>query len=206
MNYRRRFLKESEGINIVMKNFSKKSLQHIQGFTIVETLVAIAILMISIAGPLTIAQKGLTAAVYARDQVVASYLAQDQMEFLKNARDNSDPNNPKGWLGFFSDEFECDGSTNFTNCISDTTSNTNYLYSCQSTSGTCPLYHQAENDNLIGYHADSSGGVSSQFSIGYTVKELVPNAEARITVTVSWKNGVVSNSIILENLIFNIRR
>ncbi len=57
-----------------------------KGFTIIETLVAIAILMISIAGPLTIAQKGLLAATYAKDQVTASFYAQNLMESIKNQR------------------------------------------------------------------------------------------------------------------------
>ncbi len=57
-----------------------------KGFTIIETLVAITILMIAVAGPLTIAQKGLTASVYARDQVTASFLAQELMEYNKSQK------------------------------------------------------------------------------------------------------------------------
>src|SRR3989344_8702148 len=74
-----------------------------KGFTIIETLVAVAILMISIAGPLTIAHKGLLAAVYAHDNVTASYLAQDAMEYIKNVKDynilRSTETSPPGfWL------------------------------------------------------------------------------------------------------------
>lgn len=57
-----------------------------KGFTIIETLVAITILMIAVAGPLTIAQKSLMASIYARDQIVASYLAQEVMEEYKNSK------------------------------------------------------------------------------------------------------------------------
>src|SRR6185369_6180494 len=70
------------------------------GFTIIETLVAIAILMIAIAGPLTVAQKGLTSSIYARDQMIASYLAQDAIEYVKNVRD-SDKLAGQGWLSSF---------------------------------------------------------------------------------------------------------
>lgn len=70
-----------------MKRYFKRKKE--EGFTIVETLVAITILMISIAGPLTIAQRSLMSSIFAKDQAVAAFLAQDAMEYLKNARSNS---------------------------------------------------------------------------------------------------------------------
>jgi prepilin-type N-terminal cleavage/methylation domain-containing protein len=70
------------------KSFIKRNTKN-AGFTLVETLVAIAILMIAIAGPLTVAEKGLSAAIYARDQMMASYLAQDGMEAIKNVVDTN---------------------------------------------------------------------------------------------------------------------
>lgn len=57
------------------------------GFTIIETLVAITILMIAIAGPLSIAGKGLAVAQDAKEQMTALYIAQSQLEYLKNLRD-----------------------------------------------------------------------------------------------------------------------
>ena len=67
----------------------KNNIMNKKGFTIIETLVAVTILMISIAGPLTIAQKSLMASIYARDQVTASFLAQDFIEKIKNERSNA---------------------------------------------------------------------------------------------------------------------
>lgn len=72
------------------------------GFTLLETLVAISILLLSISAPLTIASRGLAASFVARDQITAFYLAQDAIEFIRNTRDNnflSDAN----WLNGFSD-------------------------------------------------------------------------------------------------------
>jgi len=59
------------------------------GFTLVEALVAISILMIAVTGPLMITQKGLVSAIGSKDQMVAAFLAQDAIEFVKNARDNA---------------------------------------------------------------------------------------------------------------------
>lgn len=67
----------------------KINLKNKKGFTIIETLVAVTILMISIVGPLTIAQKSLMASIYARDQVTASFLAQDIIEKIKNDKSNA---------------------------------------------------------------------------------------------------------------------
>ncbi len=58
-----------------------------KGFTLVETLVAIFILVVSITGPMAAAQNSLRASFLARDQVVAYYLAQESIEYIKNAKD-----------------------------------------------------------------------------------------------------------------------
>lgn len=57
------------------------------GFTLVEALVAISILMIAIASPMTLAQKGLSTATQSKDQMIAAFLAQDAIEAVKNIRD-----------------------------------------------------------------------------------------------------------------------
>ena len=59
------------------------------GFTIIETLVAIAILMIAITGPLVVSNKSLTAALYAKDQTTATYIGQKSIEWIRNKKDNN---------------------------------------------------------------------------------------------------------------------
>lgn len=60
-----------------------------KGFTLMETLVAVTILTLAITGPLTIAQKGLQAALISKDKITAYYLAQDAIEYLRYARDTN---------------------------------------------------------------------------------------------------------------------
>ena len=92
---------------------NKQNFKDKKGFTIIETLVAITILMISIAGPLTIAQKGFNAGIYAKDQVTASYLAQDAMEYIKNVRDNNVFASPsQDWLLGFDLDNRCKSLNN----------------------------------------------------------------------------------------------
>ena len=60
-----------------------------KGFTLIEALVSITVLMLSITAPLTLSYTGLTAAYLAEDQIVAYYLAQDAMEFVRNIRETN---------------------------------------------------------------------------------------------------------------------
>lgn len=68
-----------------MKNISKNK----KGFSLIETLIAVSILMIAIAGPLSLVQAGLFSSNHQRNQVTAIYLAQEAIEFIKNVRDGN---------------------------------------------------------------------------------------------------------------------
>ena len=62
----------------------KKNKKQNKAFTLIEALIAIAILMISIAAPLSLANKGIQAASLSKQQITAYYLAQDAYEWIKN--------------------------------------------------------------------------------------------------------------------------
>jgi prepilin-type N-terminal cleavage/methylation domain-containing protein len=72
-----------------MQSLFQKSCKKItRGFTLVETLVAITVLLVVIIGPMTIAQKGMQNAYYAGDQTTAVYLAQEAIEAVQKLRDD----------------------------------------------------------------------------------------------------------------------
>lgn len=71
----------------------KKIIKKEKGFTLVEALISIAILMISVAAPLNIASRGLLSAKIAEKQIVATYLAQDMMESIINIKASNKINN-----------------------------------------------------------------------------------------------------------------
>ena len=64
-----------------MKNYS-----YTKGYSLVEVLVAIAILMLAIVGAMTIASKGLQSSFYAREQNIAFFLAQEGTEAVMTIR------------------------------------------------------------------------------------------------------------------------
>lgn len=75
-------------INNIAYTSTPRSQGGAAGFTLVETLVAVALLLTVIVGPLSIAQKGLQTASHAGDQVTAIYLAQEGIEHIQMLRDN----------------------------------------------------------------------------------------------------------------------
>ncbi len=60
-----------------------------KGYSLVEVLVAVAILLLALVGPMTIAAKSLQSSYYAREQVTALFLAQEGIELVVAMRNDS---------------------------------------------------------------------------------------------------------------------
>ena len=71
-----------------MTTFAQNKKSSKRGFSIVETLVAITVLLIAVVAPMSLAADGVRAARLAQDQIVAFYLAQEGIELVKNKRDD----------------------------------------------------------------------------------------------------------------------
>lgn len=71
-----------------MKFFNKKLKTVSYGFTLIEALVSIALILIAVTGPLSLTLNALTAIKQNKNRVVASYLAEEIVEDFRNYRDN----------------------------------------------------------------------------------------------------------------------
>lgn len=60
-----------------------------KALTLVESLVAISILVVSVFGPMTIVSQAIRTAYLTRDQMTAYYLAQEAIEYVRNVRDTN---------------------------------------------------------------------------------------------------------------------
>lgn len=60
-----------------------------QGFTLIETLIAIAILTVAIGSAFTIAQKSLQTSAFSKNQNTAYFLASEGVELVRAIRDNT---------------------------------------------------------------------------------------------------------------------
>lgn len=168
-----------------------------KGFTIIETLVAIAVLMIGVAGPLAVASKGLSSALNARDQMIASFLAQESMEVIKNSKFNHYDGTPLGWLTDFTlSGTHCDGLGAFCDASAI---DSPQIKTCPDAKG-CPLFVNANGD-----YSHLAGGSPSLFSRLFYIPNLnLPNDDVRAVVKVLWNEGSVSNEVDLSSELTNV--
>ncbi len=73
--------------SLKQKNNNRKLLSLLNGFTLVETLVAISIFTVSILGLMSVLSSGISSTIYAKQKMAASYLAQEGIEYIRNIRD-----------------------------------------------------------------------------------------------------------------------
>ncbi len=174
----------------------QKNLTHSgRGFTLIETFVAITILMIAILGPLTLATRGLFTAIVARDQLTASYLAQDAVEYIRYKRDSNFLAG-SGWL-----------SGDLSSCISPKVcqidSADNSISECPN--GECPNLLYNKKSGFYGYGDISNDNSVTQFRRVVTLTPVAgnPGEEYTVDVNMSWKTGLFENSFTSKENIFN---
>lgn len=179
------------------------------GFTVIETLIAVMVLLTSIVGPMSVASKGLYAAFYARDEITAFYLAQEGLEFVRNFRDTTklmhdkediDSVNAGGAPAHTSDQWldgleDCDTAVNADGCIIDarlSPVDPNAILPC---SGKCTVVQFDSGTGLFGY--DTGGGGSwenTKYERTIKINKItMPNGkkdEALITSEVRWTNNI----------------
>ena len=164
-----------------------------RGFSIYETLIAIFILTYTVVGTLTIIQKSLSSSKFSRDQVIASFLAQDAVEYIRNLRDNAfvasnttnvpgvapDPYITIDWMSYIS----CGPSEI---CGVDTTASINPIQVCSGSS--CRLFFNSSTGQYA--YVTGAGWVASKFTRKFTIVD-VPGStiERELKVTVSWNAG-----------------
>lgn len=184
------------------------------GFTLVETLVAITVLLVGVIGPLSIAARGIGDGLYARNQLAANYLAQEALEVIINKRgaavrkaqsdDNIIWNDEAGLtscLGASSGVYcsvdaktaivgaaDCNDSPNYTACQL-VFNNNSYLYQNPSldpdpTHNIGPIFTRKVHLETV---ATDSTGIT----------------EVRATVTVDWKNKDIPKSLTIVEYLFS---
>lgn len=183
-----------------MKNFIQKIIKEKtnRGFTILETMVAVFILMLAITGPMVFAQSGLRTSFLARDQITAFFLAQDAIETIKNIRDDNGLDG-ENWL---QDIYVCDEGTTDCKIYIDTLSAEPVVDKCV---GTCPVL-KINSNGQFGYNFSiGDNPEDSRFTRIIHIEETVDERELQIIVEVRWTSNVrVGDSrIVVQENIYN---
>ncbi|MBI2627474.1 type II secretion system protein [Candidatus Nomurabacteria bacterium] len=168
-------------------------------FTLVETLVAISIFTVSLLGIMSVLASGIANTNYAKQKMVATYLAQEGIEYIRNMRDTkvlygSGDSNAK-WNQFKSDLSPCNNDSDHACGF-----NTVFPYDVS----TCPSLNDCKlYVNNGGYNTNSSGTDS-----GFVRKIWMDTAglgsdEVKIFSKVEWTTGSGVKSVTFSENLFN---
>ncbi len=188
-----------------------------RGFTLVEALVAVALISVAIVAPLTIASRGIAISNFSRDQTIATYLVEDAVEYVLDKKRQNQLNIINGvlttgsgapnWLDGFT---LCVGYTGGpspaafdVDSINDSTdlSNQNRFISGGVCSATSLQYHTA--DGRFGHGAAGALWKNTKFTRSILIDEISLNHEARLTVTVSWQSPLGTKSFSIVTNMYN---
>ena len=201
-----------------------KRMQHpAGGFTLIETFVAIGILATALAGALSLAAQGFNSADIAGDQITASFLAQDAVEYIRFARDSAclaDTNNPcQAWLS--SVKTACENSNG---CFFDSSQPLTAANPQACTSSGCPPMYYDKTSGFYNYAAavgsyspipnasvNSTSNKESKFTRTITIiTPVCPSSgcpgngqDAQVTVFVDWSSRGQSHDVKIQEDIFN---
>lgn len=182
-----------------LKKACPAKLERSRGFTVLESLVAIMVLSLSIAGVFSAVQQSLSQSIIAKDEVKAFYLAQEAIEIIRNKRDanqlaimNGSPS--ATWL---------DGITSVCIfgkvCQADAVADS-LAYCGEDWDTTCPVLKQNPSTFLYSYGSGNDTNFKREIML-----EQIPGTpdEISVTVRISWEKGLIPLEFKVKTHLFN---
>lgn len=187
-------LQQSKGP--VHLNFSNKMQG---GFTLLETMIAITILLIAVVGPISIIGDSLHKIYFARDQMIAVNLAQEGTEAVRQVRDTNMLSGGAWDNGFGTGE--CTGGGGV--CLVDTNPAIN-IYKC---TGACAVTNTVVYKSADGFYHQSlsgapPGSTPTNFRRRIDTTKIPGSDEYKVDVNVTWSTGNIPGSITVSESIF----
>lgn len=164
------------------------------GFTLIETLVAISILVVAVVAPMSLAAQSLSTAFYARDQVTAFHLAQEGIEVVRAQRDGNALQVAHGGTADLLAGIPVDQDF-----IVDTHDGT--ITACSTLpNGVCTVLQN--NGQFYGYGTSATGWNDTRFTRTLRASRVRGTEEIKVAVTIGWRSGAYQprSFTISENL------
>jgi len=165
------------------------------GFTLVETIVAIAILMLGMMGVTSLATTSIRSMSHIRNQFTASFLAEEGLEYIRNKRDEAVLLYPSdvAFLDRLEDIGICVGQLN--GCYIDVTNDDIVLCGSEG----CPKIKFDQTSGFFGYTL----GPDSQFTRTITVNT-ISDIEVEIESEVTWPGYLgATDSVNIKSRLFD---
>ena len=167
-------------INKKRKNWTDK------GFTLIETFVAITILLIAITGPLYLVTRGVALSKSVKGQVTAVYLAQEAVEYIRNIRDKNILSG-NDWLATLGD------------CVSGKCKIDSPAQEVTSCGTDCAPLKYNDATKLYGYNL----GEETVFKRDIQINEITAGKEIEIIVIMSWSEGPNEKQFTMKEYLLN---
>lgn len=180
-----------------MNNLNKKN-----GFTLLETLIGIAILATAITATFSAVQSGLSNSIEARDQVTAFFLGQEAIEYVRNIRD-ANALLGVNWLRSLA-ELPSDACYFGKVCIIDSAKSQSFPPQSCSGAGNCPSLRQDRTTGSATYamFGNDPSWTQSIYNREISFQQVSTN-EVLMTVTMRWSKGNSSKSLTIRESVFN---
>ena len=179
-----------------MKRYDKQHKTKNLGFTLIETLGAIVILITAITATFTAVQSGISTSIQSKNEITAFYLAQEAIEYIRNIRDENSING-LNWLAGFA-------QLSTEPCYPGKTCNIDAVFDViKNCSGTCPNLAQ-NNISTSAYYGMFSTNIPPWASSNFRreVRVSVFSADqAQINVTVTWTAGLITRTFKANEII-----
>jgi len=176
------------------------SSQKQKGFTLVETLVAITILIVAVIVPMRVASQSVKTAGLSREQFTAIYLAQEGIEGIIALRDDDALNGGNTWSWYNNLSSACKNGS--TGCSIEPTDSS--IISCAG--NACQFYLDTDGSSDSYFTHQSSEGDLSPYTRTIVVTETVNDTEVLVTSTVSWTSTYLRDtiSVVEQTVLFNL--